>query len=223
MILPQCINEIICTYIFDNRDCKNYLRAQNVDVTKYHHIYKRYKFKTTKNNKIIRKLCNVTTTILDSYVNIKQITFDHKFNQKIKKLPEGLTHLIFGYYFNQKIEIFPRDLIHLSFGNKFNQEITEFPRELVYLKFGYCFNQVIEHFPKQLAHLEFGHCFNKECKHLPNKLIFLRLGYDFSHRISKLPLNIKIYVHNKYKYLDELKKINEIKIVIKKKQKKKQY
>jgi len=149
--------------------------------------------------------------------SLTHLTFGYRFNQKIEKLPDGVslnqktgtksqfsdfasdpsalvhsgvTHLKFGYHFNQKIEKLPDDLTHLTFGREFNQEIEKLPDGLTHLTFGREFNQEIEKLPDGLTHLEFGHYFNQKIEKLPDGLTHLTFGEYYDQKVKTWPDNL---------------------------------
>jgi hypothetical protein len=131
------------------------------------------------------------------------ISFDYfnNFNQKIKHLPQSLTHLNFGYSFNQKIKHLPKNLIHLHFEYKFNQKLDKLPKNLKYLHLGWCFqNEII--LPKNLKELKLT-CNNNFINNIPKhieKVYILFSGHNKNNkRVENLPLTIKeIIIEDEY-------------------------
>jgi len=160
--------------------------------------------------------------------NIKQLSFDHKFNRLLDKnvLPidsmRNLTCLMFGNKFNQHLEnLLPIDstmnISCIVFGDRFNRPIMPniLPVNLRNLTFGNDFNQPIflNTFPGSLEYLKFGHNFNQDIcfgeapttRALPDNLQNLTFGHEFNRYIPPggLPPHLKhlVFGHDFNQYI----------------------
>lgn len=160
----------------------------------------------------VMNITDVDETIyphIESFVNLRSISFDDKFNStinlsKLEKLesvtfgvyfnqsvnktnfPVNLKKLVFGLNFIRKVENVPEFLEELVFDNRFNTTVN-LPLHLKKVVFGDGFNQLIA-LPDSLQHLKFGYHFNKMIN-IPSNLVTLELGSKFN---QEMVLNNKL-------------------------------
>ena len=98
----------------------------------------------------------------------------HSFNQRVDRLPAGLTELCLGESFNQTLDHLPQSLQSLSLGWKFNRPLDNLPSNLNILRVAGLFAQSLELLPRGLLEL------HMECPY-------------YSAPLGPLPSNLRLF------------------------------
>jgi hypothetical protein len=202
---------LICEYIFNEHECRTYLKSINVDQTKYEYIFMEFNVDDVKCVKAVRKLTNVLDINLTKYKNIMKIRFHDGFNRNIC-ISNNTRLLIFGCNFNKEILRLPDKLIQLEFGLHFNCKLPHFPDTLIYLKLGYCFNQEITRLTNKLQYLILGHYFNHKLPELPMSLIHLSINDRYTHKLD-IPNNL-IHLRSGHNFKQHMLCLNKLKYLV---------
>jgi hypothetical protein len=178
---------LICEYIFDNNECVEYLKCNDVNYLDYEHIYNpNYYVNNVDKKKKIRILQDVTETDLTEYVNLMKVSFNFEFNNKIQ-LPPNILHLELNMDLTQKIHI-PPNIMYLKSGYCYNHPLPPLLKlHTLQIEWNYSFKITL---PKSLKHLIWYN--RNELPKLPQGLTHLTFAYakpcfeQFSNTLTHL-------------------------------------
>jgi hypothetical protein len=161
---------LICEYIFIKRECCTYLRAIDIDVKQYKHIYTKY-------------VISEETT--EQWLGFDSIYCNEHIAQNEKKLRKIM---IYALYCNAMLNLSGcQNLILLICRNIDNYNVCHelrLPSNLIFLTIDYCNGLFINKLPNTLRHFE---GYNYELPKLPDNLRYLKVGRYFNHGITSLP------------------------------------
>ena len=145
---------------------------------------------------------------LSSLHNLRELTFDSKFNQFLNNSLSNLVNLrelTFGHSFNQPLSDSLSklvDLRKLTLGYNFDQ-LIDIPEWIKKLTINCNCQHIIDYLPSNIVELEFGYDFILELNDLLSSIKKIKiLNWNYNKKLYNLPSGIEqLEISENYKYI----------------------